>query len=111
MGAEVARALLDGREERLRLTRDIYVPPPGDPGLGRLEAALGKVVAAAPAQQKVKSAIRARKLEREPEGTLLDRAVAAGVIERSDGCLIREAEAARDDAIQVDEFDSRLLGP
>ena len=111
VGAEVARALLDGREERLRLTRDIYVPPPGDPGLGRLEAALGKVVAAAPAQQKVKSAIRARKLEREPEGTLLDRAVAAGVIERSDGCLIREAEAARDDAIQVDEFDSRLLGP
>lgn len=111
VGAEVARALLDGREERLRLTQDIYIPPPGDPGLGRLEAALGKVVAAAPAQQKIKSAIRARKLERDPEETLLERAVASGVIGKAEGCLIREAEAARDDTIQVDEFDSRVLTP
>lgn len=111
VGAKVAHALLDGREERLRLTRDIYVPHPGDPGLGRLEAALGKVVAAAPAQQKIKSAIRARKLERDPEETLLERAVASGVIGKAEGCLMREAEAARDDAIQVDEFDSRVFTP
>jgi len=111
VGAAVARALLDGREERLRLTRDIYIPPPGDPGLGRLEVALGKVVAAAPAQEKIKSAIRARNLERDPEETLLERAVASGVIGKAEGCLIREAEAARDDTIQVDEFDSRISTP
>ena len=111
VGAAVARALLDGREERLRLTRDIYIPPPGDPGLGRLEVALGKVVAAAPAQEKIKSAIRARNLERDPEETLLERAVASGVIGKAEGCLIREAEAARDDTIQVDEFDSRVVTP
>src|SRR5205823_1022613 len=51
LGALVAQALLDDREERLRLTRDIYVPAPDDPGLGRLEAALDKAVAAAPAFQ------------------------------------------------------------
>ena len=105
LGGKVARALLDDREERLRLTRDIYVPPPDDPGLGRLELALDKVMAAAPASQAVKAAVRARQLEREPEGTLLERAVKAGVIDEASLKRIRESEKARDDAIQVDEFD------
>ncbi len=107
LGAKVARALLDDREERLRLTRDIYVPPPDDPGLGRLEAALDKVMAAAPATQAVKTAMRAGKLAREPEDTLLERAVSAGVIDAAALKRIRDAEKARDDAIQVDEFDPR----
>ncbi|HMI30505.1 MAG TPA: acyl-CoA dehydrogenase [Candidatus Limnocylindrales bacterium] len=105
LGGQIARALLDGREERLRLTRDIYIPPPGDPGLGRLEAALAKVVAAAPSLQAVKAAVRAGKLARDPETTLLDRALEAGVIDEPALKRIREAEKARDDAIQVDEFE------
>ena len=105
LGARVAHALLDDREERLRLTRDIYVPPPDDPGLGRLEAALDKVVAAAPSVQSIKAAVRAGKLAREPEGTLLERAVKAAIIDEVALKRIREAEKARDDAIQVDEFD------
>ena len=36
----------EDREERRHLTRDIYVPPPNEPGLGRLEAALDKVLGA-----------------------------------------------------------------
>ncbi len=107
LGARVARALLDDREERLRLTRDIYVPPPDDPGLGRLEAALDKVVAAAPDVLKVKAAVRAGTIAREPEGTLLERAAKASVIDESGLKRIREAEKARDDAIQVDEFEPR----
>ena len=109
LSATVARALLDDREERLRLTRDIYVPAPDDPGLGRLEAALDRAVVAAAALQSLKSAVRARKLEREPEGTLVERAVKAGVIDESAAKKIREAEKARDDAIQVDEFDPRQV--
>ncbi len=105
LSAKVARALLDDREERLRLTRDIYVPAPDDTGLGRLETALDKVVAAAAPLQTLKAAVRARKLDREPESTLLERAVKAGLIDESDARRIREAEKARDDAIQVDEFD------
>jgi acyl-CoA dehydrogenase len=109
LGAKVAHALLDDREERLRLTRDIYVPAPDDPGLGRLEAALDKAVAAAPAFQALKAAVRARKLEREPDNTLVERAVKAGVIDETAARKIREAEKARDDAIQVDEFDPRQV--
>jgi acyl-CoA dehydrogenase len=110
LGARVAQALLDDREERIRLTRDIYVPAPDDPGLGRLELALDKVMAAAPATHAVKAAVRAGKLPREPEGTLLERAVQAGVIDEAASKRVREAERARDDAIQVDEFDPRHLG-
>ncbi|HXF58369.1 MAG TPA: acyl-CoA dehydrogenase [Candidatus Saccharimonadales bacterium] len=110
LGAKVAKALLDDREERLRLTRDIYVPPPDDPGLGRLELALDKVMAAAPASLAIKAAVKERKLARDPEETLLERAVQAGVIDENGLKRIREAERARDDAIQVDEFDPGMLG-
>ncbi len=109
LGAKVAQALLDDREERIRLTRDIYIPTPDDPGLGRLELALDKVMAAAPAMHAVKAAVRAGKLPREPEGTLLERAVQAAVIDEAALKRIREAERARDDAIQVDEFDPEHL--
>jgi acyl-CoA dehydrogenase len=105
LGAKVARALVDDHETRSRLTRDIYVPGPGDPGLGRLEAALEKILLAAPAQGKVKAALRAGTLPRRPEPSLLERAVAAGVVTADEAKRIREAEEARDDAIQVDEFE------
>lgn len=106
-GAAVARALLDDREERIRLTRDVYVPPPEEPGLGRLEAALDKAVAAAPAETKVRAAVRARRVPRRPEPTLLARAVEAGAISETERGLIEEARAARTDLIQVDSFDPR----
>ena len=106
LGAKVAQALLDGREERLRLTRDIYVPPPDDPGLGRLEVALSKVVAAAPAQAAIKKAVREKRLVREPEETLAERAAQAGIIDEAALKRIRDAERTRDDAVQVDEFEA-----
>ena len=107
LGGEVARALLDDREERTRLTRDVYIPPATEPGLGRLEAALDKVVAAAPAEAKVRAAVRARRIERGPAATLVDRARGAGVISDSEHGIILEAREARDDLIQVDSFDPK----
>jgi acyl-CoA dehydrogenase len=107
LGGAVARALLDDREERVRLTPDLYVPPPDEAGLGRLEAVLDQVVAAAPAEAKVRAAVRARTLARRPDGTLLDRAVEAGVISATEQRLIQDARAARTDLIQVDSFDAR----
>jgi len=101
---------LDDREERIRLTRDIYVPPPDDPGLGRLEVALDKVMAGAPAAAALKAAIKAGKVSRDPEDTLLERAVEKGIIDEAAAKRIREAEKARDDAIQVDEFDPAMFG-
>jgi acyl-CoA dehydrogenase len=107
LGGAVARALLDDREERIRLTGDLYVPPPEERGLGQLEAALDQVVAAAPAELKLRAAVRARTLPRRPEATLLARAVQSGAISETERALIEEARAARNDLIQVDSFDPR----
>jgi acyl-CoA dehydrogenase len=101
----VARALLEDREERLFLTRDIYVPPPHEPGLGRLEAALDKVVEALAVEAKIRDALRAGWIDRAPGDALVELAREAGVITEEDCQRIRAADEARDEAIQVDAFD------
>jgi acyl-CoA dehydrogenase len=105
LGAEVARGLLDGDETRLRLTADIFIPDADEPGLGRLEAALHLVVGAKDANAKVKDAVRAGTLDKEPLATLIERAGAQGVINADELISLQAAEAARDDVIQVDQFD------
>ncbi|MCH7865575.1 MAG: DUF1974 domain-containing protein, partial [Proteobacteria bacterium] len=105
LGAEVARGLLDGNEMRLRLTPDIFIPDPDEDGLGRLEAALGLIVGVKDTFAKVTDAVRAGALDREPRDTLIARAAAQGVIDGEELKRLEAAEAARDDVIQVDQFD------
>ena len=105
LGAQVARGLLDGDAMRLRLTADIFIPDADEPGLGRLEAALHLIVGAKDANAKVKDAVRAGALDKEPLATLVERAVVQGVIKADEYERLQAAEAARDDVIQVDQFD------
>ena len=105
LGAQVARGLLGGDEMRLRLTSDIYIPDHREDGLGCLEAALSKVVAAQEARDAVRAAIREGKLDSEPDDTLIDRAVTLGIVDDEDGQRLNDADAARNAAIQVDVFD------
>ncbi len=105
LSAQVARSLLEDRSLRLALTADIYVPPASEQGLGRLEAAYAKVVAAEPVDRKLKDSIRARRIPAHLSGeALAAAAVAAGVITEDERHLWREADTARRDAIQVDSF-------
>lgn len=106
LGAQVARALLDDREERNALTADIFVPPPDEPGLGRLEAALDKAVAALAVESAVRDAVREGRIERAPGHELLDLALQAGVINAFERQRVSEADEARDEVIQVDAFDA-----
>lgn len=107
VGAAVASALLEDRDARLRLTAGMYVPPPTEPGLGRLEAALDHVVAARDAQSKIKTAVRAGRLERDPDQDLPDRALEAGIIDAQDHQKLVTARQLRDEVIQVDAFDTQ----
>ncbi len=110
VGAAVASALLEDREARLHLTTGMYVPPPTEPGLGQLEAALDHVVAAREAQDRVKRAVREGRLAREPGKTLFDRALASGVIDDTDHEKLVAADRLRDEVIQVDSFDPDEYG-
>jgi acyl-CoA dehydrogenase len=104
LGGKVARALLEDRESRIALTRDIFVPPSDELGLGRLEAALDKAVRAIPVETKLRDAVRAGKLDRAPGHQLDDLGLAAGVITQQEYDLLNEAREARDEVIQVDAF-------
>ncbi len=105
LGAAVARGLLEDRQVCRTLTREMYVPPPEEPGLGRLDAALDEALEALAVETKIRDAIRAGELDRAPGDMLLDRAVEAGIIDERDRLEVLEADAVRDEVIQVDAFD------
>lgn len=105
LGAEAARALLDDAEARHHLTADIYVPPPEEPGLGHLDAALEKARAALAVEAKIREALRGGLLEPESAEELVARALAGGVITDEEYKRLHDADEAREEAIQVDAFD------
>ncbi|MBT8002132.1 MAG: DUF1974 domain-containing protein, partial [Rhodospirillales bacterium] len=105
IGRDVARSLLDGNQGRLRLTPDIFIPPGDENGLGYLEATLAKVVTAQPAARKIKAAQRKGDLDGKPGDALFDAALTQGVINAEECLALKDAEEARDNAIQVDYFD------
>lgn len=105
LGSEVARDILEDREARRTLTADVFVPPPDEPGLGALEAALDKAVRAIPVETKLRDAVRAGVLDRAPGYLLDDLGAAAGVISGAEYDLLNEARDARDEVIAVDAFE------
>jgi acyl-CoA dehydrogenase len=105
LGARVARDILEDREARISLTADIFVPPPGEVGLGALEAALAKAVRAIPVETKLRDAVRAGKLDRAPGYMLDEMGRKAGVITEEEYKLLQEADAARNEVVAVDAFD------
>ncbi len=105
LGAKIAKGLLDGNEMRERLAGDIYIPPETEDGLGKLEAALAKTVAAATDKAKIRDALRAGLLSKAPEDALIEAAEKAGVIDADGAERLNKAHEARTDVIQVDDFD------
>ena len=100
----VASLLLEPSAARDRLTVGIYVPKDASQAVGRLDATLVKVVAAEAVEKTLRAAIQAGTLTASDEATLLRDAVERGVIGKKDADTIREATAARGEAIQVDDF-------
>ena len=105
LGAAVARTLLDDRQTCLTLTRDIYVPPAAEPGLGRLDAALDDALDALAVETKIRDALRAGLLDKAPGDVLLDRALERGIITGEERQQVLDADQVRDEVIQVDAFD------
>lgn len=102
-GHQVASLLLEPSEARDRLTAGIYINDDPQDVTGRVEYALRKVVAAAPAEHKLKQA--GMKPSAYPNGEAwLDDAVEQGVITADEAVWVRDAHRATRAAIMVDDF-------
>lgn len=104
LGHQVAEAIQTKGEQRDRITHGIHIPDHPEEALGRLERAMHLSVQAEPVAQKIKAAIRAGKLPKDPPQHLLKPALDLALITEEDVALVEAAETARRDAIQVDAF-------
>ncbi|MBE9010281.1 acyl-CoA dehydrogenase [Pseudanabaenaceae cyanobacterium LEGE 13415] len=104
LGSRVAQALQTTGHDRDCLTTGIYIPTHPDEALGRLEQAMKLCEQAEAINSKIKQASRAGQLPLGKVETLIEDALKTGVIVQAEADLIRSAESARFDAIQVDAF-------
>jgi len=115
LGGELARVVLDDAAVRDRLTAGIFAPRPDELGLGRLDAALVEAQAALPVEAKLRRAVREGRLAHAPGEALARAAHAEGLLSDDELALLRAAERARDEAIEVDAFPRdafpRMLAP
>jgi acyl-CoA dehydrogenase len=104
LGSQVAREVQQPGSVRDRLTSNIYLPDHPDEALGRLEQAFRLAVEAEAILKTIKTASRTQQLPAGKPEQLIEAALNAGIITAEAATLIREAEAARHEAIQVDSF-------
>ena len=101
---KVAESVTGTAPGRTRLTRLVFVPPPGEPGLGRLEETLARIEDAAPVEETLRSLVRSRRIARGSRTAMVEEALEAGLIGERDAALVRAADRAREEAVQVDAF-------
>jgi acyl-CoA dehydrogenase len=104
VGAQVTALQMEPGPSRDRLTAGIYLPNDPDDQLGRLEAALTAVIAAEPAEKKLRAALQNRWLSGEKYARFLDDAARRGVISAAEAELVHRAETLRREALMVDDF-------
>ncbi len=108
LGHQVAELLLSPSPARDRLTAGLFLPEGPDEPLGRIEDALRKVIKAEQPERRIRHALRDWQPDWRGLEGLLAVAQEKGIIDAAEADLVREAEAARDAVIQVDDFNMQL---
>ncbi len=104
LGHKVAQAMQQRSEQRDRLTDGIYLPEDTNEALGRYEHALKLHEEAAPIYKKIYVATKKKELPKTQVRFVIDQALEKGIISEDEAGLVRKAEEARIDMVQVDEF-------
>lgn len=104
LGHKVASAMQVMGEQRDRLTKDVYVSKDPTDAVGRYEHTMKLITEAAPIYKTLYKATKKRELPKAPVTLVLDEAVEKKIITKEEAEMVRNAEAAREDAIQVDDF-------
>ena len=106
----LVRAALVPGAFRDRLTLGVYVSTDPDDVTGVVEDAFIKVVEAEEIEARFIKAARKGVIERRLDRDAIADAVAAGVLNPNEAGIMREADAATDRAVHVDDFDMDVLG-
>lgn len=96
--------ILQGGPARDRLVEGIYIPKEQTQQIGRLENAMKLALASESIEKKVRMAVKEKKIAKIKGPGQFEEAKAKGVISDSELNTLKEAVAARWDAIQVDDF-------
>ncbi|KAA3609536.1 MAG: acyl-CoA dehydrogenase [Planctomycetota bacterium] len=104
LGHKVSRALQTPGEQRDAISYGMYLPEDPEEAMGRMEHAFRLCYEAESVIRKIKAAIRSKQLPREAPLSLVPKALESGIISALEAELVQKAEAARQDAIQVDSF-------
>lgn len=102
---EIVKPMLCDSDLRDRLTTNCYVGKSENDVTGRIENAFTKVLVAADAAKKLSKAIKKNQLEKQSSyEKQLSSAVKNDILTKQEVVLLKEAAAARWDAIQVDAY-------
>jgi acyl-CoA dehydrogenase len=104
LGHRVAQAMQVPGEARDRMTDGMYIPKDPTEAVGRYENALQLITNANPVYKKLYIAIKKRELPKDSFLNLLEMGMEKNIISKQEAEIVREAEHARNDAIQVDDF-------
>ena len=113
LGHKAADMLLHPSSARDRLTAGVFLPNVEEnkttEPLARLEYALACVVAAEPAEKKLRSALNSKQIKRGNRQQQIEDALVQNLIDQADVDTLQLADAARKEVITVDEFSKQAL--
>jgi acyl-CoA dehydrogenase len=104
----VARLMMRPGPARDRLTEGIYIGTEHDP-IGRVEHALVMAVGVESVMRRVQRAVRSGLIEAETPDGQIEEALARTIIDEGEAARLRAADAARYQAITVDDFPPRAF--
>jgi acyl-CoA dehydrogenase len=104
LGHKVAQAMQIKGEARDHVTHGIYINEDKEDALGRYEYTLDLITEAAPLYKKMYKAVKSRELPKNSPDLLIDLAHEEGILTSDEADFLRKTEAARFDAIQVDDY-------
>jgi acyl-CoA dehydrogenase len=107
---ETVAAKVITRNSSLRnsIIQGIFIPTAEDDPVARMERTFQLVLEAEDAEKKFHRALRDLKLDPIHFEDCVQKVVAANKLDEQEARLVRDAHAARMDAIQVDQFDHQL---
>jgi len=103
-GAKVAQIMQTPGAQRDRLTNNVFLPEDKEDALGRLENAFGLIFNSAAIMKKISKGVKSKVIQKGNAVDMVASALQANLISADEAKTMQEAEAARNDTIQVDDF-------